>query len=106
MLLTFAPSKAQGRVLCVTVFCNSGLGHLSLISRSVIIPLNIISNLVVVMVFLRSLYAYWLRDPQIDLNDLLVEGSAEHREIRVSWAVVQLRGWDLCSTPSLGRFLP
>ena len=44
--------------------------------------------------------------PQIDLNDLLVEGSAEHQEIRVSWAVVQLRGWDLRSTPSLRRFLP
>ncbi len=47
-----------------------------------------------------------LRGPQIDLNDLLVEGSAEHREIRVSRAVVQLRGWDLLSTPSLRRFLP
>jgi hypothetical protein len=43
---------------------------------------------------------------QIDLNDLLVVGSAEHREIRVSRAVVQLRGWDLRSAPSLGRFLP
>ena len=42
----------------------------------------------------------------IDLNDLLVEGSAEHQEIGVSRAVVQLRGWDLCSTPLLGRFLP
>ena len=47
-----------------------------------------------------------LRGPQIDLNDLLVEGSVEHREIRVSQAVVQLRGWDLRSTPLLGRFLP
>ena len=47
-----------------------------------------------------------LRGPQINLNDLLVEGSAKHQEIRVSWAVVQLRGWDLRSTPSLGRYLP
>ena len=43
---------------------------------------------------------------QIDLNDLLAVGSAEHQEIRVSRAVMQLQGWDLHSAPSLGRFLP
>ncbi len=47
-----------------------------------------------------------LRGPQINLNDLLVEGSAEHQEIGVYRAVVQLQGWDLRFTPSLGRFLP
>jgi hypothetical protein len=37
---------------------------------------------------------------------MLMEESPEHQEIRVSWAVVQLQGWDLCSTPTLGHFLP